>query len=138
MTAGPVPLATPLTAPYWEGAKRRELWVQQCHSCGRHYFFPRPSCRYCFSTEVGWTVTSGRASLASYIINARPMPSFRTTDPQVIALVDLEEGPRMLTNVIGVEPDPGCLKLGMALQVDFVQRGEMALPVFRPRVEVSQ
>lgn len=126
----PTPLPTPETAPYWEGAAAGELRIQQCTSCGEHYFYPRPFCPRCGSDRVEWRVVSGRAVLVSYVINHRPVPP--TDPPLVIALVQLEEGPRMMSNVVGVEPLPENLPLGMPLQVAFEQRGEYAIPVFTP------
>ncbi|MGY1752478.1 Zn-ribbon domain-containing OB-fold protein [Blastococcus sp. SYSU D01042] len=127
---GPEPLPTPDTAPYWEGAAAGELRIQQCTSCTRHYFYPRPFCPNCGSAEVEWRVTSGRATLVSYVINHRPIPP--ADQPLVIALVQLEEGPRMMTNVVGVEPLPENLPLDLPLRVTFEQRGEHSIPVFTP------
>ena len=127
---GPTPLPTPETAPYWEGAAAGELRVQQCTACTEHYFYPRPFCPRCGSAEVEWRVTSGRATLVSYVINHRPLPP--SDGPVVIALVQLEEGPRMMSNVVGVEPALEQLPLGMPLRVAFEERGEYAVPVFTP------
>ncbi|MDT0276148.1 Zn-ribbon domain-containing OB-fold protein [Blastococcus goldschmidtiae] len=127
---GPSPLPTPETAPYWEGAAAGELRVQQCTSCTEHYFYPRPFCPRCGSDDVAWKATSGRATLVSYVINHRPLPP--SDGPLVIALVQLEEGPRMMSNVVGVEPTPEQLPLGMPLRVIFEERGEYAIPVFTP------
>ena len=127
---GPEPLPTPDTAPYWEGAAAGELRIQQCTSCTRYYFYPRPFCPNCGSAEVEWRVTSGRATLVSYVINHRPIPP--TDEPLVIALVQLEEGPRMMTNVVGVEPLPENLPLDLPLRVAFEQCGEHSIPVFTP------
>ncbi|SEO86437.1 Zn-ribbon domain-containing OB-fold protein [Trujillonella endophytica] len=125
------PKATPETAPFWAGAAEGVLRIQQCDACGRHYFYPRRFCRYCHSTDVRWTTVSGRARLDSYTINHRPLRGTESLSP-VIALVQLEEGPRMLTNIVGVEPDPANLVLDMPLTVDFEPRGDMTVPVFRP------
>ena len=89
------------------------LRIQRCDACQRHFFYPRRFCRYCHSTDVRWTTVSGRARLDSYTINHRPVPGTETLSP-VIAIVQLEEGPRMLTNIVGVEPDPANLALGHA------------------------
>jgi uncharacterized OB-fold protein len=128
------PKATPETAPFWEGAAAGELRIQRCDACGRHYFYPRRFCRYCHSADVRWTTVSGRARLDSYTINHRPIPGTESLSP-VIAIVQLEEGPRMLTNIVGVEPDPAALVLDMSLTVDFEPRGDMNVPVFRPAGE---
>ncbi len=127
---GPTPLPTPDTAPYWEGAAAGELRIQQCTSCTEHYFYPRPFCPRCGSAEVEWRVTSGRATLISYVINHRPVPA--SDEPLVIALVRLEEGPQMMSNIVGVEPEPANLPLDMPLRVTFEQRGEYAIPMFTP------
>ena len=127
---GLTPLPTPDTAPYWEGAAAGELRIQQCTSCTKYYFYPRPFCPNFGSAEVEWRVTSGRASLVSYVINHRPVPP--SDEPLVIALVQLEEGPRMMTNVVGVEPLPENLPLDLPLRVTFEQRGEYSIPVFTP------
>jgi hypothetical protein len=132
MTAGPIPVPTPTTLPFWEGTAQGELRIQQCDSCERFYFYPRPICRYCGSDQVTWQTVSGKATLASYVINYRPAPFFETKDPQIIALVDLAEGVRMATNLVDIAPDPELLKLGMPLTVKFEERGDQFLPVFAP------
>ena len=143
---GPLPIPTPETLPYWEGAAAGELRIQRCTSCNRYYFYPRPFCPYCASDTVEWTVVSGRATLVSYVINYRPLPPFPADVPVVVALVELAEGPRMATNIVGVAPEPDNLPLGMALTVSFQQRtgkgptGEvtMAVPVFEPARKVAE
>lgn len=137
MTAGPIPTATPETQEFWDGTQQGELRIQSCAACRRSYFYPRPFCRYCSSENVIWQSASGRATLASFIINHRPLPVFDSKAPQIIALVDLEEGVRMLTNIVDVEPDIEMIKLGMPLLVRFIDRGHMRLPVFAPVQEVA-
>jgi len=126
----PVPRATPETQPFWEGTAAGELRLQRCASCDAHYFPPRPFCPTCLSDDVTWERVSGRGRLHSYVINHRPAPGFEA--PYAIAVVELAEGPRMMSNIVGVENTPENLVLDMALEVDFEPRGEMALPVFRP------
>jgi uncharacterized protein len=127
-----VPQPTPETVPYWEGTRAGELRIQHCKACGRHYFYPRPFCRYCSALDVEWTRSSGRARLISYVINHRPLPGFEGVSP-VIALVELDEGPRLMTNIINVDPVPEALPLDMRLQVSFAERGDVMLPVFEPQ-----
>lgn len=131
MINGLEPLPTPETEPFWAGTRAGELRIQRCRSCGRYYFYPRPFCRYCQSSDVEWQQASGRGRLVSYVINYRPLPPSAADEPQVIALVQLEEGPRMLTNIIGSKPDPNFLPLDSPVHVEFERRGEQALPVFR-------
>jgi uncharacterized protein len=125
---------TPETEPFWAGADRGELRMQRCRSCERFYFYPRRTCRYCHSEDVEWRTLSGRARLLSYIINRRPMVPTAAKEPQVIAIVEVDEGPRMLTNIVGVEPDPAALVLDGELAVEFAERGGRPMPVFRPVV----
>jgi uncharacterized protein len=131
MPGGTTPHSTPETQPYWEAAARGQLSIQRCNTCGKHYFYPRSFCRYCTSRDVEWTDVSGRARLVSYVINYRPRPP-ADPSPQVIALVELEEGPRMLTNILMDDPTPDQLVLDSELFVDFEARDEgISVPVFR-------
>jgi uncharacterized OB-fold protein len=130
-SGGSVPMPTPETVPFWAGTLTGELRIQRCNACGRYYFYPRPFCRYCASRDVQWQTVSGRGRLLSYIINYRPLPPAAPDRPQIIALVELEEGPRLLTNIVGVQPDSELLHLDAPLRVDFEPRGDQAIPVFR-------
>ena len=127
-----VPVPTPETQPYWDGAAAGELRIQRCLDCGEAYFYPRPLCPSCGSGNVEWFTASGRATLYSYVINHRPAPGFEADAPYAIAVVQLAEGPRMMTNLVGVAPTPEALQLDMELRVAFEQRGEVTLPVFTP------
>nr|WP_134322318.1 OB-fold domain-containing protein [Cumulibacter soli] len=106
-----------------------ELRLPWCVPCGAPFFYPRRTCPDCGSAEIEWRAASGRATLQSYIINHRPIPA---GDPLIIAIVKLEEGPRMMTNIVNVEPVPEDLTLDMALEVAFVDRDGQSLAVFGP------
>ena len=129
MADGPVPKPVPETAPFWDAAKDERLLIQRCNSCGRHYFYPRPFCPHCASDDVAWDEVSGRGRLVSYVINYRPLPP--AEGAQVIALVQLEEGVRLLTNIVDAVPEPEALTLDAPVTVAFQPRGEFKLPVFR-------
>ncbi|WP_426323257.1 Zn-ribbon domain-containing OB-fold protein [Microbacterium sp. E-13] len=131
MTTGPVPKPTPETLPFWESTKARAMTIQHCLDCGAAIFYPRSYCPKCLSTDLEWRPVSGRATLASYVINRRPLPVFEV-EQQIIALVNLEEGVRMMTNLVDVEPTPAALRLGMELELTYDERGDQVLPVFRP------
>ncbi|MHC5794845.1 Zn-ribbon domain-containing OB-fold protein [Lacisediminihabitans sp. FW035] len=124
-----VPVATPETAPYWEAAARHELMLQRSRRTGEFFFYPRGAVPGSLDDEFEWALVSGRGTLVSYIINARPIPGTEGESP-VIALVELEEGPRLMTNIVDVEPLPENLPIGAAVTVAFRQRGDMTLPVF--------
>lgn len=131
-TSKPVPFPTPETAPYWEAANRGELLIQRCNACGRAFFYPRSACPNCSSADVDWIRASGRARLHTYVINHRPAAGFEDDAPYAIAVVELEEGPRMMTNIVGVPNTPEHLELDMPLEVRFDARGEQMVPVFTP------
>ncbi|HEY8080550.1 MAG TPA: Zn-ribbon domain-containing OB-fold protein, partial [Acidimicrobiales bacterium] len=128
----PVPTPTPETEHFWEGTKAGELRVQRCNACSTTFFYPRVGCPHCGSTDVSWIVASGRARLHTYLINHRPAPGFEDESPYAIAVVELEEGPRMMTNIVGVANTPEDLELDMDLVVDFQDRGDQRVAVFRP------
>jgi uncharacterized OB-fold protein len=128
----PAPVVTPETKPYWDAAQRDELHIQRCGACNEFYFYPRPFCPHCFSEDVSWVRVSGRATLHSYVINHRPVPGWEGEAPYAIALVELEEGPRLATNIVGVPNTPEDLVLDMELEVCFEEQGGMKIPKFKP------
>lgn len=130
MKAGPRP--TPETLRYWEAANQGELLIQRCRSCEKPFFYPRLACPGCGSKEVVWVRASGRATLHTYLVNHRPAPGFEDDAPYAIAVVELEEGPRMMTNIVGLPNTPEALELDMALEVRFEARGDQMVPVFAP------
>ena len=124
-------MPTPETLHFWEGAKAGELRLQRCDACRHVYFPPRPFCPKCASRKVSVFKASGRAKLYSYVINHRPAPGF--TSPYSIAVVELAEGPRMMTNIVGCPQTPEALQLDMPLEVVFEKQTDaIALPLFRP------
>jgi hypothetical protein len=131
MTQRPLPAITPETAHFWEGARAGELRLQKCAACSHVYFPPRPFCPQCATRDVQVFRASGRATLYSYVIHHRAAPGF--TPPYSIAVVQLEEGPRMMSNIVQVEQTPQALQLDMPLEVVFEQlTDEISLPLFRP------
>ena len=126
------PKPTPETRHFWEGTRAGELRLQRCHTCEKAYFPPRPFCPACGSREVDVFRASGKATLYSYVINHRPAaPGF--TPPYSIAVVTLEEGPRMMTNVVDCPQTPEALALDMPLEVTFHELdADITLPLFRP------
>ena len=127
----PLPKPTPETRHFWDGTRAGELRLQRCERCAHVYFPPRPFCPACASREVTVFAATGRATLASYVISHRPHPAF--DGPYAIALVELEEGPRMMTNIVGCPQTPEALVLDMPLEVTFaVESEEISLPLFRP------
>ena len=129
---GYLPQPTPETQPYFDALKNHTLMIQRCDACARAYFYPRPFCPDCFSFDTEWFQASGRGTLYSFVINYRPPPGFGA-EPYVIAVVELEEGPRMMTNLVGVEPDPDEISCDMPVEIVYDDvTDEITLPKFRP------
>jgi uncharacterized protein len=130
--AKPLPTPTPETRPYWEGCRKHELRIQRCAACGHFQFFPRIYCTRCFGDSVQWLRASGRATVITFTIVRRPVsPAFAGDVPYVVALVALEEGPMMMTNIIGCTPEQ--VAIGMPVVVTFEDRTEeLSIPKFRP------
>lgn len=128
----PIPVPDEDSAPFWEATARRQLVLQRCDACGLLRFYPRALCPGCWSFEHEWLPVSGLGTIASYtIVRRAPTPAFRDAVPYVVALVDLDEGPRMLTNIVGTPIED--VRIDMRIQVDWEELGDnMALPVFRP------
>ena len=134
----PIPITPPLPQPesdfYWEKCKAHELWLRRCRACGNIYFYPRDICPECFSRDTDWVQSSGRGTLYAFaIVHRGPVPAFRDRVPYIAALVELEGGARIPTNLVDVEPDPANVKIGMAVQVTFDDlNDDISLPKFRP------
>ncbi len=133
MSARLIPPSTALSEPFWAAARRHELAIQQCADCGGRPFPPRTHCPECSSADLQWRTVSGRGTVYSFTIAYRPPhPVFADQCPLAIAVIELEEGPRMISNVI--DRDPNDVTIGMAVQVAFEQIDDsnVALPVFTP------
>ena len=126
----PLPHPTPLSAPHWDGCREGRLRIQRCGGCGRAVFIPQLLCPECHSTGLAWIDCSGRGSLYSYTVVHRPQrPEFAA--PYVVAIVELDEGAFMLTNI--VDCDPAALAIGLRVQVAFRKMSDaITLPCFRP------
>lgn len=127
-----IPVPTPETAEFWAGCNQRELRLQRCTDCGKYQFPPQSFCRHCSSNKLSWTVSSGRGKVLSYtIVHWSPNPAYAADAPYSLALIQLAEGPRMLTNIVGCPP--GDIRISMEVVVTFEQCGpDIMLPKFRP------
>ena len=131
-TSKPIPRPTQETRPYWEGCKRDELMIQRCTACGQHQFYPRIYCSKCFSENVEWVMASGRAKVLTFTVVRRPAtPAFKDDLPYIVALVTLEEGPVMMTNIVRCAPEKA--EIGMPVVVTFEDwTEEISIAKFRP------
>lgn len=136
-SARPVPVPDEISAPFFEGARRGQLMLQHCLDCGRWSFPVRERCPHCLSASLGWRRASGRGRLYTFAIMHQVMnPGFAGDVPYNVCQVDLEEGVRMVSNVVGVPNE--ALRIGMALEVVFEEAGPpdggggVRIPRFRP------
>lgn len=131
MTSRPVPQPTPETAPFWAATVAGRLSIQKCRACGEHIFYPRLVCTACMSDALDWVDCSGRGTVYAFTVVERAPGAFADMVPYVVALIDLQEGPRMMSwvRVDNVED----VHIGMPVSVIFDPLSEtVALPVFVP------
>ncbi len=131
MTERPIPNPTPETQHFWDGMREGKLLLQRNNQTGKAYFPPRPFCPETGSRDVSVFEASGRAILYSYVINHMKTPGFEP--PYGVAVVELEEGPRMMANILEAPQTPEALVLDMPLEVTFEKlTDEITLPQFKP------
>ena len=125
----PGPTITAVTKPFWDGVAREELLIQKCSDCEKHVFYPRTHCPHCWSSSLEWVTASGKARLKTYSVVHRPgHPGWQDIAPYPVGIVELEEGPSMLTQLLVDSPEN--LKMGDALKVRFVEVNGTWLPFF--------
>ena len=124
-----LPLTTPLSDPYWSGCNEGRLRLQQCDECERFQFYPRIFCSHCGHRELTWKEVSGRGRIASFTVVHQPL-SMAYPMPSLIVLVDLKEGPRMMSSLAGAKPED--VTVGAEVLVEFSEWSEdISMPVFR-------
>jgi uncharacterized protein len=130
MTTRPLPRPTALTQPFWDACRDHRLTVPRCSACGAYVFIPQSFCPVCLSTDLAWVESNGRGTIVTFTVVGRPQtPAFEA--PYVVAVVRLDEGYEMLTNVVDVDPDD--VTIGAAVRVRFVDMtDDVTLPCFAP------
>lgn len=128
----PLPTISGETKPYWDMCRRGQLLIQMCGRCNEYQFYPRGICANCWSEDIQWITASGKGSVWTFTVTYQNRtPGFAQDVPYVLALVELEEGVRMFTNI--VECDPGEVTIGMPVEVTFVRAtAEVSIPYFKP------
>jgi uncharacterized OB-fold protein len=122
----PKPVANGDSLPYWNGARAQKLLIRKCQDCGELHFMPRLLCPTCWSENLEWVEAKGKGTIHSFtIIRRASSADFASQVPYVVALIDLEEGPRMLTNILG--KDALSASIGDSVQVTFEDRGDGAM-----------
>ena len=135
MSAKPMPVPDADSRRFWEGCREHRLQIERCADCKTARFPPAALCPHCRSSRSEWVTASGRGTVFSWIVVRHPVPKdmYAGEVPYVVALVELEEGVRMPTNIVGCEPD--AIRAGMPVEVVFEDvSADITLPRFRPRV----
>ena len=127
-----LPRPTPDTQAYWDGCRDEKLFIQHCTRCGHYQFYPRLICSSCMSPELEWAEASGKGQVRSFTILRQAIsPAYADDVPYVVALIELSEGPTMMSNV--VDCDPESVHIGMAVEVVFTAyTDEITVPQFKP------
>ena len=121
------------TQAFWAGTKDKEFRYQQCKQCETVVFYARRHCTRCLDGELEWKVASGRATVYTYsIVRQSYHPFFRNQVPYAVAWVDLEEGPRILSNIVGVEDPLTEVAIGMPLEIEWEEHDDLCIPLFKP------
>ncbi|AKH42909.1 hypothetical protein FHS61_000682 [Altererythrobacter atlanticus] len=127
------PIENPDTEGFWQGCRDGTLLIQRCKSCGTSRHPPSPLCHSCHSAEREWVRSDGNGEVWSFSVLREPLGGWGGPLPAVVAIIELEEGVKMVSNLVGVEPE--AVGIGMKVKVCFENGdGEIALPRFRPAI----
>ena len=128
--AKPLPLPDEASAPFWKGASEGRLMLMRCSSCGTHRLPSRMHCDQCLSPESEWVQASGRGTVRTFgVMHQRYHPGFAAELPYNVTIVELEEGPRLPTNLVGVANES--IRVGMPVVVSWEHHDDVTLPKFR-------
>lgn len=132
MSQPAMPLGNSDTQPFWEGCTRGELLLQRCTACGAYRHPPSPICPHCLSDQHAWLPASGRGTVYTFVVVRQALArGWDERIPYVVAVIELDEGPQFLTNLVNVEPE--AVTIGMPVEVTFAEQNGATLPLFRPR-----
>ncbi len=117
---------------FWEGCRHQQLLIQRCQHCAQHQFYPRSMCTKCMRTDLEWVSSSGRGTIRSFTVIRHPVSkAYADEVPYVIALIQLEEGPTMMSSLLACEPEG--VAIGMPVEVVFEQWSDaITMPKFQP------
>jgi len=132
----PVPMPDHVTGEFWDAARQHRLLIQRCQDCGANQFFPQSFCRKCLSDHMEWLEASGKGVIYTYtVVHRPPTQTFEEDVPYTVALVELDEGVRMMSTIIGIDPQD--VRVNMPVGVVFEEISPtISLPRFRP-IEAS-
>lgn len=132
MSQRPIPVPDPSTAPYWQGARAGRLLLPRCLDCGQAHFYPKSICPFCRSARLDWLEAAGTGTVYSFtLVNRAPSPAFAGAVPYAVALVALDEGPHLMSNIVDCASD--AVRIGMKVRARFLDLDDTTgLPVFVP------
>lgn len=127
----PMPMPDHVTSTFWDAARDGKLMLQRCPDCNEYQFFPQSYCRRCLSENLEWKESSGKGKVYTYtVVHRPPSAKFQDETPYTVALIELDEGVRMMSNIVGVSPDE--VRVGMNVKVVFEEVTSMiSLPKFK-------
>lgn len=130
----PLPtLSEPDTRPFWEATRRHELRFQRCNACRGIVFYPRSHCTHCLSRDLAWELSTGVGTIYTFSVVRRAYDAyFRGLAPYAVAWIDLDEGFRMMSNVVGVADPSRDLRIGQRVRVRWEDHEELSVPLFEP------
>jgi uncharacterized OB-fold protein len=125
----PQPRPAAESAPYWEGAKAHKLLLPRCNACGKSWFPPSQRCPHCLSSNFDWLQSTGQGRIYSFVVYHRVYhPAFEQDVPYAVAIIELDEGPRLLANIVDTPTDQ--IRCDMRVSVVFEERGDQTIPQF--------
>jgi uncharacterized OB-fold protein len=125
----PQPVPSAESALFWARAKEHRLFLPRCNACGQFWFPPSQRCAHCLSADFVWREVSGQGRIYSFVVFHRVYhPAYESDVPYAVAIIELDEGPRMLANIVGTKPDD--IRCDQRVRVVFEERGEQAIPQF--------
>ena len=126
----PAPHPSPESHVFWDGAKEKKLMLPRCNTCGQFWFPPSQRCRHCLSGDFAWVESKGDGRIYSFVVYHRVYhPAFEQDVPYVVAIVELDEGPRLLSNIVGTPADG--VRCDARVRVSFEEmRDDMIIPKF--------
>jgi uncharacterized OB-fold protein len=128
----PLPVPSPESAPFWHAARNHQLRIPFCNTCGKFWFPPSCLCPHCLSDDSGWREVSGLGRVHSHVVFHRAFhPAFTPDVPYMVAVIELDEGPRLISNIVGVGPEGVRCGMRVAVTYDDVTP-DVTLPKFAP------
>jgi len=121
------------TGEFWQATANKEFRYQQCANCGTIVWHPRAHCTGCVDGDLRWKVSAGKGTIYSFsVVRLSYHPFFRTKVPYAVAYVDLDEGPRFLTNVTGIDDPLTDIHVGQRVELAWEEHDDLCIPLVRP------